>query len=117
MGMKEIFAEISTSKSQMMILSERIDTIVENAIDSIGQNPKIKNVNGNSYTINVSDLTDDLNLHSRHYDFRWWKNCLKSELSKKADKEKYLIEVMKTGKIGSMKMNPDFYEELKKVFK
>jgi AAA15 family ATPase/GTPase len=79
------------------------------------QNPSLKPIGSNCYTIRLSELSEDLVLSPQYYDFLWQYDALLKKLREQSlESFKKTIEtVIQTGKLNGQRFHPDVIAVLK----
>lgn len=93
----------------------------QKAIDLVegrkSQNPALKPLGANCFTIKFSDLSQDSVLSPQYYDFVWQYDAIIEKLRKQTIStfKNTLIEVIQTGKLDGRRFHPDVIAVLKEL--
>ena len=81
------------------------------------QNPALKPLGHNCFTIRFSDLSADLVLSPQYYDFMWQYDALIEKLHKQSLEtfKNTIQKVIETGKLDGQRFHPDVIEVLKEI--
>lgn len=98
---------------------KKLKAEIATEIRNLPDNPKIHRIGKNTYTINVSDLSEDVKLSPRHYDFkRQYEEIIRLvERTNIKDVESRLDEIIRTGRWETMVFHPDVIKNLKRIWK
>ena len=97
--------------------------MLKKRLGSIGENPVIKRINKNCFTINVNDLANNYNLCPYYYDWKWLSQviCSRVDFIPIGNIKNYFKRIIKEKRIEFKgwyyKLSDDYIEELKNNIK
>ena len=106
-----------TLEEVQRLLDEAKEKALNTVKEAKHQNPKLKPLGSNCFTIKLSDLSEDLILSPQYYDFNWQFHLLINKLKSKG--VEYFIpfveKVVKDKKCDGYRLHPEVIKSLEEI--